>query len=385
MLLKPSIFIMYKLFGFSCFIFFIILSCKTFKQVANQEIINTPGSLSFSNTNDAMIVEVEINNKLQPFLFDTGAKNIIAIDSTIFDDFQEQKSTKSNFSIKGGDGERISKMPIVAQTKSNLFESNNKVFSFIDYPKSKCQQDWNFKGILGMSLFFKDDLALKMNFVDNEICNITTEDKLQSINEGFVKVKSECKSNAIFIYLIIEGIEYKLLVDTGFLGNIVLRKTDEIDLSHYSNITFEGNMYKTIASVTNGEECFYKDIPLKIGNISIPSEVQTSSTLKTQIAGKYFIQNFEWLIDFAKNEVYIKRNTNPLVNSIDKKQFTYLSVNKNGKLIICLKRQLATDHNLNDEIASINREKVTIENICEMQNLLNKTKDWSTLKIEVLR
>jgi hypothetical protein len=57
----------------------------------------------------------------------------------------------------------------------------------------------------------------------------------------------------------------------------------------------------------------------------------------------------------------------------------------NDKLIIVFKNlAYSLKQNLGDQITSVNNIKVSSENICEMQNLLNETKDWSNLKLEII-
>ena len=61
-----------------------------------------------------------------------------------------------------------------------------------------------------------------------------------------------------------------------------------------------------------------------------------------------------------------------------------LSGVSNNKIFINFSLDKISKYNLGDEITSVNNQKVTPENICEMQDLLNKTEDWSTLNLEVI-
>ena len=57
----------------------------------------------------------------------------------------------------------------------------------------------------------------------------------------------------------------------------------------------------------------------------------------------------------------------------------------NNQLKIITKLKSETKYNINDQIIAVNYQKVTPQNICEMQSLLNETNDWNTLQIEILK
>ena len=49
-----------------------------------------------------------------------------------------------------------------------------------------------------------------------------------------------------------------------------------------------------------------------------------------------------------------------------------------------VKEKSQSKHQLGDQIISVNGQKVTTENQCELQDLLNKTDDWNSLQLEVI-
>ena len=108
-----------------------------------------------------------------------------------------------------------------------------------------------------------------------------------------------------------------------------------------------------------------------------------SGSIKVQNIGIEFMKGFDWIINFNKNNVYVKRNTNKIENVFNRRVAYFARVEK-GKLCIILKEKSQTKYNLSDEVVSVNQIKVTSENICELQNLLNKTEDWNTLQLEVI-
>lgn len=56
----------------------------------------------------------------------------------------------------------------------------------------------------------------------------------------------------------------------------------------------------------------------------------------------------------------------------------------NNKILITFCIENESKYKMGDQITSLNNQKITPENICEMQEFLNKTQDWSTLNLEVV-
>jgi hypothetical protein len=80
----------------------------------------------------------------------------------------------------------------------------------------------------------------------------------------------------------------------------------------------------------------------------------------------YFLQNF------VNQEIIIKKG--------EKQEFTL-----DNKLLVGFVTNFYKGNlKLNNQIISVNNQKVTTENICEMQTLLNTTQNWDTLQLEVL-
>ena len=125
-------------------------------------------------------------------------------------------------------------------------------------------------------------------------------------------------------------------------------------------------------------------MPIKIGNQAINSNLNFSSSIKSQNIGIGFIKGFDWIIDYKNKKLFYKKNNNLIETGIKYKNYLYSNV-VNDKLLVIIKNSISkSGFNLGDQITSINSKKVTLENICEMQDLLNKTNDWSTLNLEVI-
>lgn len=361
----------------------IMTSCTTIKQLSSQKI-NTKINCSENDFNEKMIYfKAKIDGKQENFLFDTGATMTVITDSTAITGMDSKKF--GNFgTVTGADNNTTDLKTFTAKFESDVFFSENKAFAYIPRKQTKCQPKENFKGIIGLDVFFINDAVLQLDFTNKKICNIESKEISNIINNGYIELKSECKSKKIYIFLTVEDQEYKFKLDTGFSGSLVLPFSDKLDFSKYNKITIEGEMLRTIASTTNGEDSFYEEVPVSFSTFNLNTIFQVSKSLKVQNIGMRFIKGFDWIIDYKNNKVFVKRNANKIDANFNKNVFQYVVFEKNEKLLVSTKQKQLTNFNIGDEITSVNNTKVTPENICEMQDLLNKTQDWSTLTIEVI-
>lgn len=106
---------------------------------------------------------------------------------------------------------------------------------------------------------------------------------------------------------------------------------------------------------------------------------------KRSVLNQQFIKKFNWIIDPKNQRVYCKPidiNKLYVIYKIPKRN--QLSGVSNIKIFINFSLDKISKYNLGDEITSVNNQKVTPENICDMQDLLNKTEDWNTLNLEIV-
>jgi predicted aspartyl protease len=363
---------------------FLIFSCTAIKQLSNEKVEQKKECSSITFEKKTPLLTVKLDQVETSFLFDTGAGLSVLLDSTIIPNFNEKKFGYLG-SAKGANRKKIKNRFLTVNLKTALFESENKVLTFINMPKSYCSKSKKtYTGILGMDLFFDQNLSMQLDFTNNKICNISAEELQLITNSNYYIIKSECKRSQIFIFLTIEGKEYKFKLDTGFIGTISIPKTDDVNFTNTNKIELDGNLFATISGITNGTEILYEKMPVTIGNENVETKITVSSTIKAQNIGIDFIKGFDWVIDYNNNKIYIKRNSNTIDNTFSRKVSYYSKAQNENKLLIIVKEKSQSKYNLGDEITSVNNQKVTPENICEMQDLLNKTEDWNTLNLEVI-
>ncbi len=367
------------------FIFSLLLaSCKTIRQISNEEIAMQSGCENLLFEGKTPLFPLEINNTKTTFIFDTGATISALLDSTVIENFSEKDFSKFG-STKGANGKKVSNKRFAIKFKSNVFESNNKVLTFINMPISPCQREKrSYKGILGLDVFFDKNLSMFLNFTDNKVCNITDQQLQQYLsNNQYQLLKSKCKMNQITVYLTIEGKEYPFKLDTGYTGSVVMPFDKRRVFQNNKKLELEGSLFQTISSHTNGFETIYEKMPVAFGAYNLEAKVNVSTSIKAQNIGITFIKAFDWLIDYNHNKVYIKRNQNAIESKFNRK-ISYYAKADQGQLQIVVKEKSQTQYQLGDQIISVNGEKVTAENQCELHDLLNKTEDWNSLQLEVI-
>lgn len=361
-----------------------LLSCSGIKQLANEEVEVLNGCEIVSLVNKIPLFEIKIDNQASYFLFDTGATRSVLTDSNAVPHFEQKKF--SNFgSAKGADGVKIQNKLLTVSMHSNLFESKNKVLSFINSPSSKCQKfAKSYSGIVGLDMFFDKNRFLQLEFSSNKMCNISNLQLEELITKNqYELVKSKCKHSQIIVYLSLEGKEYPFKLDTGYTGNIIMPFDEKLNFKNDKKIELEGSLFQTISSHTSGKELAYEKMPISFAGENFESKVNVSTSIKAQNIGIEFIKGFDWLIDYNNNKVYVKRNQNKIESAFSRKISYYVKADQD-QLKIVVKEKSQTQYHLGDLIVAVNNQKVTAENNCEFQDLLNKTDDWSTFQLEVI-
>ncbi len=365
-------------------LFFItcLFSCKTFTLISNQQIERNYGITDFELISNQMIVRPIINNKTYSFLFDTGA-GFVVNDSLIFKDVDKDKITDFGF-VKLPDGSFSKKKNIVLPFKLGYAESENTLFTQLPKYKFLCKNKYvETSGIFGLNYINSvnlNDTFVCLNFTKSRIENFSEIDLNQKLI-GFNEIKSKFHLSGVYIFLMIAGKEEKMFFDTGNAGSIILNEESQ---KFTSKKTFEtlGNNYFSFKSKINGQNKLYINEPIKIGDFEYEANVNQTKSISKNNLGIKFIKAFDWVFDFKNEKIYFRKNENEIENTFTK--FDYAAMSNDSKLLILLKEKSQTKYNLGDEIVSVNYQKVNANNICELQDLLNKTIDWNTLNLEVI-
>jgi len=299
---------------------FLLTSVKSISQILSQKITTEKACANLTFDDKMPLISLEIDQTKTKFLFDTGATFTTLRDSSIVPNFVN-KDFSSLGSARGADRKKIKNRLLTVEINSDIFESKNKVVGYIKSPANICKkQPKAYTGIIGMDFFFDKKTSLLMAFSTNTICNIDAEELSKKIEgNAYTLVKSECKNNQIFIFIVIEGNEYKFKLDTGYSGNIIIPNRETLVFSNPNKMELEGSVYQTVSSLTNGNEIYFEKMPVTFGKLNLQTKLSISGSIKAQNVGIEFIKGFDWIIDYNNNKVYIKRNQNMIPDTFYRK------------------------------------------------------------------
>ena len=252
--------------------------------------------------------------------------------------------------------------------------------------------------LLGFKAIFPDDDLDKvnLNFSEGKIIYYTSainkNDSTKFDLTGYKPIKSKFSwfSHRIFVYPKINGLEYKCLFDTGNVGYISIKKNKEKNLKYKRNarkkdgdIVCEGSWGIAITGVDNDGKIFIRNNDkVQLGDDEFKATVCYSNSINDHNMGLKFISRFDWYIE--NGQLYYKPRDveNPEYQIVS--PYRIIATDK-GLMVIM---RVVDDNNIlrfGDIITSVNGEKITSDNICHYNDILNKTKDWSNLDLVVVR
>lgn len=363
-------------------------SCKTLNIVSNQDVKLNYASEKIELKNNHILMNCLIEDKQQRFLLDLGSTTSVIFDTLVIPDYHKRE--KGTFgSIKSGDDKSLKSAFIALKVKNNLVEGPKKAFivvpvfnqSMQNYDCISNDNEDAVVGLFGYDFFGDDEYVSHFDFDKSIISNYKNEQLNELIKDGYNEIKSEFKDRWLSIFVTINGVEYKFKIDTGFTGSFTIPFSAKINFINEEHQSVEGNLYHTLSGTSKkSEDCFFSDKELIFNNTKYKTALTVSKSISAQNVGIGFIKGFNWIIDNKNKKIYVKKNG---LEFDTKSSFTkkYMIISENHKLKIMAKNTLETKYDVGDEITSINNNIITLENICEMQDLLNKTQDWNSLQL----
>ncbi|MDR2207006.1 MAG: hypothetical protein LBE36_12725 [Flavobacteriaceae bacterium] len=367
----------------------VLTSCKAMKMYKKEEIVAKPsGVQKFEIKNKRILLTSKIDNKDCLLFFDTGAMVTDITDTLLISNFSTlEKSTFGSGTDALGKNFSILRFP--ASFENDLFSSKNKVITYVSKAKSTsgCPAPANvdkIQGIFGIDFFEYSETNFLLDFSNSQIEVVSQEKQNQLIAEGFKEIKSKFPSFSLMkIFLNINGKEYAMDFDTGNTSSLVLPYKE---VENFKNLQTQKAIGITHFSVAGASESnttyYYNDAPISVGNENVKSALTVSENLKIYNVGLGFIKGFDWIIDYKNKKVYYRKNNLEISTESTSPKIGAMIQDEKLKIVL-LAGEFINQYNLGDEIVSVNGEKVTTENICEMRNLVLTTEDQNTLKIEI--
>jgi hypothetical protein len=359
-----------------------IISCKEYKALRSESTnYNDDLKLPF-NSNENEFIDVDINGIKHNLFFDTGA-GVTLISNAMFT-IENEKIIRQR-KIYGFD-KKTSSTAITYTAdymSTNLFRTINK-YMFISKSENilNCSKV-RYDGILGN--FFSQINAEKDIILNYEKGFIEIVEKNNDkIGYHPLEAKFSLFSGKFYVKLEINGVKDFFLFDTGNKTGILLNKKvfktlpDKIVTISTINYAVNNTILKSSFNIYQMKMTISDDL-------IIDQSVAIDLESKRSVLNQQFIKKFNWIIDRKANRVYCKPINRANLQSVykipTKNQLTTVN---NNNLFVSFSIENISKFNVGDQINSVNNQKVTSENICEMQELLNKTQDWDSLNLAVI-
>ncbi|HLF51022.1 hypothetical protein [Flavobacterium sp.] len=366
--------------SFSLAILILLSSCREYKALmAEQSKFNSEKKLTF-NDDSKEAFNVNINGINHNLFFDTGA-GVTLINNAKFD-LNDKKIIRQK-KIYGFDKKTLSTSTTysVDSLKTSLFTTKNKYLyvSKIENIRN-CSQD-KYDGILG-NFFSEIENQIELNYEIGYIKIV--ENEIDKSGYSVLDATFNPISGKFSVKIEVNGISDYFLFDTGnkmaiLINNGVYKVLPE-KVATISSQNLAVNNTVMIVKID-----VYQSVFAMSDDLVFNQYVGIDNTSERSILNQQFIKKFNWIIDRKNKKVYCKAININKLNSVYKiPSRKELSGEKNEKLVVTFCIENVSKYNIGDEIVSINNQKVTAANICEMQILLNKTEDWATLQLETI-
>lgn len=270
---------------------------------------------------------------------------------------------------------------------SNIFSALSPEFvlnPFDSFLKIGCSPNSLPKGILGMNIF-SNDRNKSIIHIDNEKKKLEKYPNKESINRNeYKELGASFRNNQILIDIEIDGKYFEAVLDTGFKGYINIDKKFR-RIRKYEEIKLEPSLLFTAFNQNEVIDSYVIGPTITIGNTKIEKGIiGINPQIEQTIFGSELIKNYNWIIDFNDEKVFIKKikRLNPS-NVVEKlKSSENLVIAINNKLTVIYSKN--NDYKVGTVIKSVNNIEVNNKNICEIEELLRKNStDWSNLSIKI--
>jgi hypothetical protein len=355
---------------------FLCCSCKLASAISNEKVTLKTANFKFDRA--AMIV-VPVNigdSKTIPLFFDTGAP-ITYIDNII-------PGTANKKVIRFGhkrtaDGKKTPQRLIVTTIDTPWFTSKNKIIGLQKLANIGCPEKNDLCGLLGIDAFIATEGVLSINNSKGELASYPKGQFERSLLVGYTKINAILNKQSIWIELRIGQNKGLYRFDTGNNSGIITPFDENITRNSSNSVTILGKSFQS-ASEAFGNETTVTRFLVNMGQMGFDAPVAMQKHNAMKNFGLAAIKLFDWYIDFGTKEIFAKRNANQTIDAKITKAY-YTSV-IDGEIQVFSKIKGCNEFEIGDSITAVDNKKVTSENICEIQDLLAATEDWSKLSIQ---
>ena len=339
-----------------------------------------------------MLMKAEVNGVEDTVLYDSGAAPAVI---QFYTKATQPKGMKFyRMPVMGADKTTKVKMTMIpAQIKTPMCIVEHLGNAMLVSENHSCEKeptisDYTIIGLPGLDMW-----RYAIDFTKNQIYQVNDMSLMDTTEYVPVKCKFEKTSSAnrMYVYPIVNGVEYECIFDTGNGGGIFILDAQRVENHGDVDDLIEGSYGKTIGGVT-GMQRFVRAPENKVefaGREETVPVMYFESNLVVNNVGLQYIKRFDWIIEHRYNpntevvmdKVYAKPH---VADTMEMSMARYGISSADGKLKI-MSRLIDGNEvfKVGDQIVSVNGEKITEENICYYYDLLTENKDWSEFDVKV--
>jgi hypothetical protein len=305
-------------FLLSCFL--LLFGCSIYSQIDEGLQFQNPDKkhykIKFTNFNNLIIVEANLNGKPLNFLLDTGVDKTVLFG--IEGDEEQIKKNSKKITIKGVSGKKQAyayKNINNTLEIGNLKDTNHDVYVIFDKAFNISDKiGYKVQGVIGYN-FFKNHIV-KINYIKDHLKVYQPEEFNKSLKR-YDSLTLSLFENKPYVKTVINQIdnfeEYIFLLDIGSGDSIWLKPQFEEELPKKSFYDILGYGFADIIfghrskakAFKLGEEII--DQP-KIAYPDSLSYTGIEYASKSGIIGSEVMRRFHWYFDYANRKVFFKSN-----------------------------------------------------------------------------
>ncbi len=354
---------------------------KAYQAIGNTRLMEKDSKTMDFNIRDGRILFVgSVNGKADTVQFDTGVSAPIV-------QFTNSKDAGSH---------KFYEYPVTTVetgTSKIGIEEIDLGFPFYDlhsyslfYLMENASECDNLRGIDSYSLVGSGSLLQFGNIMNLDFTN----SKMSLLDKGYVIDTNEYKpveghyfQSIPFIKISIDGRVYECIFDTGNQAGILLKDTERIAMIKDSDYAYEGSYGLAASGATKGQKFIVApEENVILSGTSSKNFVLYVENISFNNVGLGFIKNYDWILDTENQKIYAKNRYLNYKRPTAESDYRSTIIDNNIVIINRLMNN-SPKFNVGDIIDSVDGVPVNEENICEMQEKLNKASDWSKLSVTV--
>ena len=345
----------------------------------NEEVDDDTIRFVINKNTCQMLMKAEVNGVEDTVMYDSGASPTAILfysDETKPDGMKFYKVP-----LMGADKKtkvRMTYVPITVKTPMCVGEAFGN--AMLTEPSRACDKEGainrytilGFKGI-GIGCY-------QLDFTHNKIYRMNRKE-IDSL--AYLPVKCKFEHDVMFVYPIINGVEYECIFDTGNGNGIIILDAQRVENRNEDDLLYEGSYGAAVGGATKKQHFVIApqtEVDFAGQRETVPV-MFLGSNLAHNNVGLQYIKRFDWIIDHYKERVYAKPHVADTMTMLKPR---YGISTADGTLRIMVRLIDGNERfKVGDRIVSVNGEKITEENICHYYDLLKENQDWSEFDIQV--